>query len=386
MTVGGSRRARGARIVPSMAQNNRCRNQLTEGQVVEGRAHGKSARLVPYRGPGRRRLELAAFGLLRLGTALLGPTLMCAQGMPPWVIGPFSRPASGNPVIAPDPASDVSGPHCEGSGAMGGAAHVQSGGDCAGWQGVCALPGRGQFGDDADRRCILRGWAWRRARTAFTSRGGRGAGVLSSGGRPEGTRMAGRRRGSAALSKGEDGTYVLTYTQWNRMTYSVGIATSPDLEHWTKHGPAFLTAAGGKYAALKYKSAGIVTRLDRIGRLIAAKISGKYWMYWGEGAIHLATSEDAIHWTPVEDADGEPVELLRPRRGTLTAPFPETGPPPVLTTRESWCSTTARTRKRVAIRRWGRTRMRRGKLCSTLRSGASADADGQAGAEAGIAV
>ena len=59
----------------------------------------------------------------------------------------------------------------------------------------------------------------------------------------------------------EDGTYVLTYTQWNRETYSVGIATSRDLMHWTKYGPAFLTAAGGKYAHLKYKSAGIVTRL-----------------------------------------------------------------------------------------------------------------------------
>ena len=46
----------------------------------------------------------------------------------------------------------------------------------------------------------------------------------------------------------EDGTYVLTYTQWNRTTYSVGIASSRDLKHWTKHGPAFLTALGGKYA------------------------------------------------------------------------------------------------------------------------------------------
>ena len=41
--------------------------------------------------------------------------------------------------------------------------------------------------------------------------------------------------------------YVLTYTQWNRKTYSIGIATSPDLVHWTKHGPAFLGAAGGRY-------------------------------------------------------------------------------------------------------------------------------------------
>src|SRR5665213_3178782 len=130
----------------------------------------------------------------------------------------------------------------------------------------------------------------------------------------------------------EDGTYVLTYTQWNRQTYSVGIASSSDLIHWTKNGPAFFTAAGGKYAHLKYKSAGIVTRLDKTkGRLIAAKINGKYWMYWGEGTIRLATSADLIHWTPVEDVNGTPIEVLTKRPGHFDSGFPETGPPPVLT-------------------------------------------------------
>jgi predicted GH43/DUF377 family glycosyl hydrolase len=100
--------------------------------------------------------------------------------------------------------------------------------------------------------------------------------------------------------------------------------------HWTKYGPAFAEAAHGKYANLKYKSAGIVTQLSS-GRLIAARIQGKYWMYWGEGAIHLATSADLIHWSPVEDAQGQPVELLRPRAGHFDSTFPETGPPPVLT-------------------------------------------------------
>jgi len=123
---------------------------------------------------------------------------------------------------------------------------------------------------------------------------------------------------------------VLTYTQWNRETHSVGIATSRDLMHWTKYGPAFLTAEGGKYAHMKYKSGGIVTRLEK-GRLIAAKIAGLYWMYWGEGAIHLATSADLIHWTPVEDLRGAPIELLGPRPGHFDSTFPETGPPPVLT-------------------------------------------------------
>lgn len=132
------------------------------------------------------------------------------------------------------------------------------------------------------------------------------------------------------LVEAEDGTYVLTYTQWNRITYSVGIATSPDLVHWTKHGPAFLEAAGGKYAHLQYKSAGILTKVGD-GRPIATRINGKYWMYWGEGTIHLATSTDLIHWTPVEDASGKPIAILHPHPGHFDSSFPEVGPPPVLT-------------------------------------------------------
>src|SRR5271170_5135874 len=125
-----------------------------------------------------------------------------------------------------------------------------------------------------------------------------------------------------------NGAYVLTYTQWNRQTYSVGIATSKDLVTWTKHGPAF--GSEGKYANLMYKSAGILTRPGH-GRLIAAKIRGMYWMYWGEIHIHLATSSDLIHWTPVEDSAGQLIELLSARPGHFDSSFPETGPPPVLT-------------------------------------------------------
>lgn len=125
-----------------------------------------------------------------------------------------------------------------------------------------------------------------------------------------------------------DGTYVLTYTQWNRKKTDAAIATSEDLIHWTKHGPALGTE--GRYAALSYKSAGIVTRV-RHGRLIAARIRGKYWMYWGEGVIRLATSDDLIHWKPVVDESGEPVAVLGQRAGRFDSSFPETGPPPVLT-------------------------------------------------------
>lgn len=130
-----------------------------------------------------------------------------------------------------------------------------------------------------------------------------------------------------------DGGYVLTYTQWNRKTYTIGVATSRDLIHWTKHGPALgETGLGenGPYAHLMYKSGGIVTRPHR-GRLVAARIGGRYWMYWGEIEIRLAWSRDLIHWTPVETAPGHPLVLLHDRAGRFDSGFPEVGPPPILT-------------------------------------------------------
>ncbi len=134
------------------------------------------------------------------------------------------------------------------------------------------------------------------------------------------------------LVEAPDGSYVLTYTQWSRErnSYSVGVATSTDLQHWTKHGPAFGGALGGRYDELKYKSAGIVTE-RRGDRLVAARINGRFWMYWGEIEVGLAVSEDLVHWSPVETSPGKPLVLLRARPGKADSAFPETGPPPVRT-------------------------------------------------------
>lgn len=128
----------------------------------------------------------------------------------------------------------------------------------------------------------------------------------------------------------EDGTYVLTYTQWNHKKTDAAIATSNDLRTWTKHGPMFAGAANSRYDNLSYKSAGIVCRL-RHDRLVAAKIKDKYWMYWGEREVRLATSSDLIHWQPVEASDGKPVVVLAKRARHFDSSLPEVGPPPVLT-------------------------------------------------------
>lgn len=124
----------------------------------------------------------------------------------------------------------------------------------------------------------------------------------------------------------EEGTYVMTYTQWNRQLAVLAVATSDDLLHWKKHGHAFEGFTRRKWS----KSGSIVCRLVD-DRLIAAKIQGKYWMYWGEGFIHVATSDDLISWKPLKDEDGKFLVIIEPRRGKFDSLLVEPGPPAILT-------------------------------------------------------
>jgi predicted GH43/DUF377 family glycosyl hydrolase len=133
------------------------------------------------------------------------------------------------------------------------------------------------------------------------------------------------------IVQAEDGLYVLTYTQYarDRAAYDIGLATSRDQHHWTKFGPIFQTDP--RFKTVLYKSAAVVTKLSH-GRLVAAKIHGKYWMYWGEIQVRLASSDDLIHWSPVIDSKtNAPLILLAARPRKFDSGFPETGAPPVLT-------------------------------------------------------
>jgi beta-1,2-mannosidase len=126
----------------------------------------------------------------------------------------------------------------------------------------------------------------------------------------------------------EDGEYVLTYTQWNRKVPKLAVATSRDLVHWTKHGPAF----PAKYQASETKSGAIVCRF--VGdRCLAARIDGKYWMYFNVPRVLVATSDDLVAWTPIEDDNGRPLEVLAPRPGYFDSWLVEAGAPAVLTDR-----------------------------------------------------
>ena len=123
------------------------------------------------------------------------------------------------------------------------------------------------------------------------------------------------------------GEYVLTYTAWNRRLARLSIATSKDLVHWTKHGPAF---GKTKFLDTWSKSGSIVTRLHE-GRLVAAKVGGHYWMYWGDGAVHLAMSNDLLNWTPVIRSGNELLDVLTTRAQKFDSELVESGPPALLT-------------------------------------------------------
>lgn len=136
----------------------------------------------------------------------------------------------------------------------------------------------------------------------------------------------------------EDGTYVMTYTAFDGAVARLAIATSRDLVHWTKHGLAFGQAGGGKWKDLSSKSGAILARLDPRGRLVAARIRGKYWMYWGEPEVFAATSDDAVAWTPVERDDVPAAGrsfavVIGARHGRFDSGRVEPGPPALLTER-----------------------------------------------------
>jgi predicted GH43/DUF377 family glycosyl hydrolase len=93
--------------------------------------------------------------------------------------------------------------------------------------------------------------------------------------------------------------------------------------------------------------------VSRIGLAVstdAARVDGRFWMYWGEGTCFTATSEDLVHWSPLHfDATGDryltydgswkvhPVRgqqvlrpVLFPRRQRFDSILVEPGPPAVL--------------------------------------------------------
>jgi predicted GH43/DUF377 family glycosyl hydrolase len=266
--------------------------------------------------------------LLVLASVLLAGNTLFAQS---WVIGPFFRPSEA-PVIEPNKFYYFTDPisrektFWDAGHTFNPAATISPGGDVA-----VIFRAEDDSGKDVIGGHVSRlGLALSTDGLSFTVEG---APVLTMADDDQKENEYPGGVEDPRIVIAPDGTYVMTYTQWARDKghCTVGIATSKSLEIWKKWGPAFGNAVDGQHNQLNYKSAGILTELHN-GRVRAVRLHGKYWMYWGEVHIHLATSTDLIHWTPVLDTKtGMPQVIMSARPGHFDSGFPEVGPPPLLT-------------------------------------------------------
>jgi predicted GH43/DUF377 family glycosyl hydrolase len=125
------------------------------------------------------------------------------------------------------------------------------------------------------------------------------------------------------IVESEDGKYIMTYTAYDGKTARLLLATSENLQNWTKHGPVL---SAEKYKDTWSKSGAILVK-QQGNKMIATKINGTYWMYFGDTDLFMASSSDLIHWEVAEnDENGEMIELLHPRPGYFDSRLVEPGP------------------------------------------------------------
>jgi predicted GH43/DUF377 family glycosyl hydrolase len=137
------------------------------------------------------------------------------------------------------------------------------------------------------------------------------------------------------IVESEDGRFILTYTSYDGNVARLCLASSKDLLHWQKHGLVLGKTENGKYRDLWSKSGSIICR-NTGDQLIATKINNKYWMYWGDTDIFLATSADLINWKPVVDDMGSIKTIFGPRKGYFDSDLVEPGPPAIITSDGIW--------------------------------------------------
>jgi predicted GH43/DUF377 family glycosyl hydrolase len=127
------------------------------------------------------------------------------------------------------------------------------------------------------------------------------------------------------IVESDNGTYIMTYTAYDGKVARLCLASSSDLINWKKHG----TVLTGTHIDTWSKSGAIVAK--QVGeKIIAQKINGKYWMYFGDTDLFLAMSDDLIHWQPLEE-NNKIKSILQPRESYFDSRLVESGPYALLT-------------------------------------------------------
>jgi len=125
------------------------------------------------------------------------------------------------------------------------------------------------------------------------------------------------------IIESEDGTYIMTYTAYDGKTARLSLASSKDLKTWTKHG---LVLKDEEFKDTWSKAGAIVVKFDG-NKLVATKINNKYWMYFGDTNIFMASSSDLIHWEVAKNEESKKmISVLHPRMGYFDSRLVEPGP------------------------------------------------------------
>ncbi len=123
------------------------------------------------------------------------------------------------------------------------------------------------------------------------------------------------------------GTYYMTYTGYDGDKARLMVASSEDLYHWKKHSLAVSPAV----VESGWSKSGSIVSSYKDGTPVATRVNGRYWMYWGDTHIFLATSEDLIHWSVLVMLQSPPLSFMQPRPGKFDSDLIEPGPPAMLT-------------------------------------------------------
>lgn len=117
---------------------------------------------------------------------------------------------------------------------------------------------------------------------------------------------------------GKTWRYGMTYTAFDGKMARLAMAVSADRIHWTKRGLMFTDAEVLKNPVVPGSP------WTKSGAIVPRKINGQYVMYFGEGRILMATSQDGLHW----DYPQDPTPVFATRHGYFDQGLVEAGPTP----------------------------------------------------------
>ena len=218
---------------------------------------------------------------------------------PPWTIGPFTRELRGRPILTPRAGTRFMCPagqrevNWEEKDVFNPAAVVRDG--------LVHLLYRAQDSVGRPSGTSRIGLATSRDGLQFERRAtpvlypdNDALAAVRMGGRLRRPARGGNRQTAATSSRTPPTTARRRACAWrHRLTWSHGRSTGSPSPRLAEGG---IATSGRSRARLSASHAALVPSPSRI--------DGRYWMYWGDTDIFVATSDDLLEWTPLERAPG----------------------------------------------------------------------------------